>query len=210
LQQQLLRSMKMRGVTGPVPVVAFAAHTADPAYRATSQSSATLRRGELVMISLAARVDKPDTVFAALTGMAIADDKVPATMARAFEAVTTARDLALATLAERKSKRPGLKGFEIDAVVRGALNQSGFGKSIVHASGHSLDTMLQGHGADLDDTTMRDNRTIMTGTGFAVGPGLYFHGEVEFGVRAEVSVFATSTGIEVTTPAQDTIELLLK
>ena len=210
LQQQLVRSMKMRGVTGPVPVVAFAAHTADPGYRATSQGSATLRRGELIMISIAARVDKPDTVFAALTGMAIADDNVPATIARAFEAVASARDLALSTLAERKSKRPGLKGFEIDAVVRGALNQSGFGKAIVHAAGHSLDTMLQGHGADLDDTTMRDNRTIMTGTGFAVGPGLYFHGDVEFGVRAEVSVFATTTGIEVTTPAQDSIELLLK
>ena len=210
LQQQLVRSMKMRGVTGPVPVVAFAAHTADPGYRATSQSSATLRRGELVMIRIAARVDKPDTVFAALTGMAIADDNVPAPIARAFEAVTSARDLALSTLAERKSKRPGLKGFEIDAVVRGSLNQSGFGASIVHAAGHSIDTMLQGHGADLDDTTSRDNRTIMTGTGFSVGPGLYFHGDVAFGVRAEVSVFATTAGIEVTTPAQDSIELLLK
>ncbi len=210
LQQQLLRSMKMRGITGPAPVVAFAAHTADPAYRVSSQSSATLQRGELIMISIAARVDKPDSVFAALTGMAIADDKVPATIARAFEAVTSARDLALATLAERRSKRPGLKGFEIDALVRGSLNQSGFGKAIVHASGHSLDTELNGHGADLDDTTMRDNRTILTGTGFAVGPGLYLHGEVEFGVRAEVSVFATTIGIDVTTPAQDSIELLLK
>lgn len=210
LQQQLLRSMKMRGVTGPAPVIAFGAHTADAAYRVSSQSSATLKRGELVMISIAARVDKPDSVFAALTGMAIADATVPATIARAFEAVTSARDVALATLAERKSKRPGLKGFEIDAAVRAVLTQSGFGKAIVHASGHSLDTLLNGHGADLDDTTMRDNRTIMTGTGFAVGPGLYFHGEAEFGVRAEVSVFATATGIEVTTPPQDSIELLLK
>ena len=210
LQQQLLRSMKMRGVVGPAPMVAFAAHTANAAYRVSSQSSVTLKRGELVMISIAARVDKPDSVFAALTGMAIADDNVPATIARAFEAVTSARDVALATLAERKTKRPGLRGFEVDAAVRAVLSQSGFGKAIVHASGHSLDTLLNGHGADLDDTTIRDNRTIMTGTGFAVGPGLYFHGEGEFGVRAEVSVFATATGIEVTTPAQDSIELLLK
>ncbi len=210
LQQQLIRSMKMRGITGPAPIVAFAAHTADAAYRVTNQSSKTLQRGELVLVRIAARVDKPDSVFAALTGMAIADDKVPAPVARAFEAVTSARDLALATLAERKSKRPGLKGFEIDAMVRNLLSQNGVGKAIVHATGHSLDTRLDGRGADLDDTTTHDSRTIMTGTGFAVGPGLYFHGDAEFGVRAEVSVFATSTGIEVTTPAQDSIELLLK
>jgi Xaa-Pro aminopeptidase len=69
---------------------------------------------------------------------------------------------------------------------------------------------LYGHGTDLEDTLMHDNRTILTGTGFALGPGLYFHGEQEFGVRTEVSVFVTATGIQVTTAPQDTIELLLK
>jgi Xaa-Pro aminopeptidase len=46
------------------------------------------------------------------------------------------------------------------------------------------------------------------GTGFTVGPGLYFPGQ--FGVRTEVSVYLSPTGPEVTTPAQDDIEALLK
>jgi Xaa-Pro aminopeptidase len=210
LQQQLQRSMKMRGIVGPAPVVAFAAHTAYPTYRVTTQSSATLQRGDLILLSLAGRVDKPDTVYAALTGVAVADDKVAPAIARAFNAATAARDEALAVLADRKNTRSGLKGFEVDARVRTLLEQSGLGKNIEHACGHSLDTSLYGHGTDLEDTLMHDNRTILTGTGFALGPGLYFHGEQEFGVRTEVSVFVTATGIQVTTAPQDTIELLLK
>jgi Xaa-Pro aminopeptidase len=46
------------------------------------------------------------------------------------------------------------------------------------------------------------------GTGFTVGPGLYWAGQ--FGVRTEVSVYLAPTGPEVTTPAQDDVEVLLK
>jgi Xaa-Pro aminopeptidase len=47
----------------------------------------------------------------------------------------------------------------------------------------------------------------MPGTGFTVGPGVYFAGQ--YGARAEVSVYLAPTGPEITTPAQDEIEPLL-
>jgi len=77
----------------------------------------------------------------------------------------------------------------------------------MHRTGHSIDNDLQGGGADLDDHEVRDTRILTPGTGFTVGPGLYFAGQ--YGVRTEVSVYLAPTGPEITTPAQDDIEPLL-
>ena len=55
----------------------------------------------------------------------------------------------------------------------------------MHRTGHSIDNDLQGGGADLDDFEVKDTRILTPGTGFTVGPGLYFPGQ--FGVRTEVS-----------------------
>jgi Xaa-Pro aminopeptidase len=81
------------------------------------------------------------------------------------------------------------------------------GANIMHRTGHSMDNDLQGGGADLDDFEVRDTRILTVGTGFTVGPGLYYAGN--FGVRTEVSVYLAPTGPEVTTPAQDYIQTLL-
>ena len=62
--------------------------------------------------------------------------------------------------------------------------------------------------ADLDDFEVKDTRILTPGTGFTVGPGLYFAGQ--FGVRTEVSVYLAPSGPEITTPAQDDVEPLLK
>ena len=77
----------------------------------------------------------------------------------------------------------------------------------MHRTGHSIDNDLQGGGADLDDFEVKDTRILTPGTGFTVGPGLYFAGE--FGVRTEVSVYLVAEWPEVTTPAQDDVEALL-
>jgi Xaa-Pro aminopeptidase len=78
----------------------------------------------------------------------------------------------------------------------------------MHRTGHSIDNDLQGGGADLDDFEVKDTRILTPGTGFTVGPGLYFPGQ--FGVRSEVSVYLSPNGPEVTTPAQDDVEALLR
>jgi Xaa-Pro aminopeptidase len=78
----------------------------------------------------------------------------------------------------------------------------------MHRTGHSIDSDLQGGGADLDDFEVKDSRILTPGTGFTVGPGLYFPGQ--FGVRAEVSVYLAPGGPEITTPVQEEVEALLK
>jgi Xaa-Pro dipeptidase len=207
VQQRLVRGMTMRGLASTPPVVAAGASTADPYYVPTAAKTATIQRGDLIVISLAAKLDKPEGIWAAQTWCAVADAAVRDDFRRAFEAAHLARDQAIALIADRSRKGRPVTGAEVDQAARAALKKAGFADRILHRTGHSIDNDLQGGGADLDDLEVRDTRILTPGTGFTVGPGLYFAGQ--FGVRAEVSVYLAPTGPEITTPAQDEIEPLL-
>jgi len=187
------------------PVVAFGKNTADPDYVPAPARAATLTRGDVVLISLAGKVD--GGVFAATTWVAVADATVPVAVARAFEAASLARDEALALVSDRVKRRRAVRGWEVDKAARDFLSRGGVIERVLHRTGHSLDADLYGSGTDLDDFEIKDQRNLVVGTGFTVGPGLYYPGEL--GVRAEVSVYLGKDGLEVTTPVQDQVEALL-
>jgi Xaa-Pro dipeptidase len=208
VQQRLVHGMTMRGLVGAPPVVAAGANTADPYYVPSADKSAPIKRGDPIVISLAAKVDKPEGIFAAQTWCAVADRSVPEPIAKAFETASLARDQAMALIADRTRKHRAITGAEVDDVTRAFIKKAGLSNRVMHRTGHSIDSDLQGGGADLDDFEVKDSRILTPGTGFTVGPGLYFPGQ--FGVRAEVSVYLAPGGPEVTTPAQDEVEALLK
>lgn len=219
VQQRLVRGMAMRGVVGPAPQVAAGANTADAAYLPAAEQSAAIREGDVVLISLAVRLDRPDGIFAAQTWMAFVGAAAPERVTRLFGAVTQARDQAIALVADRFRKRRPLRGNEVDQLVRGQLAKAGIGTgggaasgsggagegaTAAAATGHSIDTTLDGHGADLDS---KDTRSLVAGTGVTVAPGVYVAGEL--GVRSEVTLFLAPGGPEVTTPPQPEIQALL-
>jgi Xaa-Pro dipeptidase len=207
VQQRIVKGMTMRGLIGPVPVVAAGANSADPYYAPSAERSANIQRGDVILLSLAGKLDRPTGVYAATTWVAYAGDKVPERVAHAFDVVALARDEALALVADRVRRRRAVKGFEVDRAARTFVGRAGFADRFVHRTGHSIDSDLQGGGADLDDHEVKDTRALVTGSGFTVGPGIYTPGE--FGVRAEVSVYLGRGGLEVTTPSQEQVEALL-
>ncbi|MGE5183968.1 MAG: M24 family metallopeptidase [Acidobacteriota bacterium] len=208
VQQLLVHGMQVRGLVGPPPVVAAGVNTADPYYVPTAAKTAQINQGDLIVISLALKVDKPEGIYAAQTWCAVADKTVPDRIHQAFETVSLARDQALVLIADRSRKHRPVTGAEVDQATRGFLKKAGVVDQVMHRTGHSIDSDLQGGGADLDDFEVKDTRVLVPGTGFTVGPGLYFPGQ--FGVRTEVSVYLSPSGPEVTTPAQDEVEALLK
>ncbi|HLL20993.1 MAG TPA: M24 family metallopeptidase, partial [Kofleriaceae bacterium] len=208
VQQRLAKGMATRGLAASPPVVAAGVNTADPYYVPTAAKTKPILRGDVLVISLAAKVDKPDGVWAAQTWVAVADSSVKDDVKKAFETATLARDHALALITERiRAGRP-VTGAAVDQSTRAFIKKSGFGDNVMHRTGHSMDNDLHGGGADLDDLEVRDNRILTAGSGFTVGPGVYFAGQ--FGVRSEVSVYLSAGGPEITTPAQDAIETLLR
>lgn len=208
VQQRLVHNMTMRGLVGPPPVVAAGANTADPYYVPTAAKTAQIKPGDVIVIGIAGKIDKPDGIYAAQTWVAVADKTVPEQIAKAFETASLARDQALVLITDRSRKHRPVTGAEVDQATRAFMKKAGVASQVMHRTGHSIDNDLQGGGADLDDFEVKDTRILTPGTGFTVGPGLYWPGQ--FGVRTEVSVYLSPTGPEVTTPAQDYVEAILK
>jgi Xaa-Pro aminopeptidase len=205
VQVRIEKGMATRGLVGPAPVVAFGKNTADPDYVPAAGRTATLGAGEVVLISLAGKVD--GGMFAAHTWVAVADSVVSAKIQVAFETAALARDEALALVSDRVKRRRAVKGWEVDKAARDFLTKAGVIERALHRTGHSLDGDLYGSGTDLDDLEVKDQRNLVVGTGFTVGPGLYYAGEL--GVRAEVSAYLGKDGLEVTTPVQEWVETLM-
>ena len=90
-------------------------------------------------------------------------------------------------------------GWEVDRAARTVLEQSGYGKHILHRTGHSLGESVHGNGVHLDDYETHDDRRILPGAGFTVEPGLYFD---DFGVRTEINVFRNDHAVVVSGPRQ--------
>ena len=208
IQQRMIRDMVMRGLTGPPPVVAAGANTADPYYVPTADKTAQIKAGDVIVIGIAAKLDKPDGVYAAQTWVAVVDKAVPKPIQKAFETASLARDQALVLIGDRMRKHRAVTGADVDQATRAFMKKAGVANQVMHRTGHSIDSDLQGGGADLDDFEVKDTRILTPGTGFTIGPGLYYAGQ--YGVRTEVSVYLAPTGPEVTTPAQETVEALLK
>lgn len=207
VQERLVRNMAMRRVVGPEPSVAAGLHTADPLYLPTAQKSAAIKEGDLILISLAVRLDEPGSIFAAQTWVAYAGATVPERVAKIFDTVVQARQQVLSLIGDRFAKRRPLRGHEVGQAARAVMTKGGLGRQQFHSAGHSIDTALDGSGADLDDAEAKDLRTLVAGTGVTVGPGAYFTGEL--GVRSEITVFLSPSGPQVTTPAQTEVEALL-
>lgn len=207
VRERLVKAMKMRGLEGPAPVVAAGAHTADPFYVPSEASSAVIQKGDLVVLSLAGRTGHEDGIYAATTWVAYVGDAVPERMASAFEVVSLARDEAIALITDRVKRRRAVKGSDVDKAARDFIGKANLADRFVHRTGHAIDSDLQGAAADLDDYEVQDTRPLVVGTGFTIGPGVYF--SAEFGVRAEVSAYLGAKGLEVTTPKQESIEALL-
>lgn len=207
VQQRIVKSMTVRGLVGQPPVVASGVNTADP-YYAPSQATATpIKRGDLIVLSLAARADKPNAIWAAQTWVAVADTAVLPLYANSFALVKSGRDEALKLITDRMHKHRPVMGADVDDAVRDLFKKAGAGTHVMHRTGHSIDTDFQGGGADLDNFEVKDKRILTAGTGVTIGPGLYL--DKQYGVRTEVTVFLSPAGPEVTTPSQESVEAIL-
>ena len=202
---RIAKGMATRGLVGPAPVVAFGAHTADPTYAPPATGSATLARGDLVLIGVAGKVD--GGIYAAATWVAVADAIVTPRVAELFAATAGARDAVIGLIRDRVKRRRAIAGWEVDKAAGESLLISGVGDLVLHRTGHSLDVDLFGSGTDLDDLEIHDARTLVVGTGFTIGPGVYSPGEL--GLRTEVSAYLGKDGLEITTPAQMTLDVLI-
>ncbi|MEW5795064.1 MAG: Xaa-Pro peptidase family protein [Candidatus Zixiibacteriota bacterium] len=183
------------------------ANAGNPHYEPTQQSSAPIRKGNLILIDLWARFDNADGVYADITWMGFAGTRaeIPASHAQRFAVVVQARDAALAFLRENIGRRPVL-GAEVDDACRAVIEAAGLGPHFTHRTGHSITSNVHGDGPNIDNLETEDGRVLQTGHLFSIEPGVYF---VDSGFRTEINCLITENGPEVATlPLQTEIVAL--
>ncbi|MDP9200596.1 MAG: Xaa-Pro peptidase family protein [Gemmatimonadota bacterium] len=186
------------------PIVAIGPNAANPHYEPTAESSATINRGDILLVDLWAR--EKNGVFADQTWMGSlgAPSERDTTI---WLAVRDARDAAISLLRERLETRQPVRGGEVDDAARAVITKRGYGDYFIHRTGHSIDPRdLHGSGPHIDNLETREERALIPGVGFSIEPGIYLSGDV--GMRSEVNGFIGADGLLVT-PSDYQKELLI-
>jgi Xaa-Pro aminopeptidase len=191
-------------VTESGPSVSWGPHAARAHYDPTSEESAPIVRGALLLLDLWA--SEPGGVYADQTWMA-AIGPPSSRDAGLWSVVRDARDAALNLIGSRIRSGAPVRGAEADAAARAVIASAGLTDRTIARTGHSIDRYgLHGFGPPIDDTETHDDRLLIPGVGFSVEPGVYLPGET--GVRSEVNVVIGEGDIHVT-PAEYQAELLV-
>jgi len=196
VQQFVMQRFAERGlVTNCPPIVGVNANAAESHYSPPAAGSAPIRRGDLVLLDLWAKLAEPDAVYYDITWMAFCGAAVPDRMREAFAVVVGARDEGIRLVRESLAGGRTLRGFEVDDAVRGYIESRGMGQFIRHRTGHSIGCEVHGAGANIDNLETHDDRPIIPWTCFSVEPALHLP---DFGVRTEINVFVEDRGARVT------------
>jgi len=208
LQQFILKEFGKAGlVTDSGPICAVNQNSGNPHYSPTQEKSLPIRKGDLLLLDLWAKQNKPEAVYADITWMAYVGDKVPEKYAMIFEIVAKARNVGVEYLKKNWPPKP-VAGWQVDNVVRDVIRKAGYADFFPHRTGHSLGKSVHSIGVNLDNFETKDERRIIPGVAFTIEPGIYLK---DFGVRSEINVYAGEKGIELTTlPLQQEIIPLLK
>jgi Xaa-Pro aminopeptidase len=207
LQQWILAEFRAAGVvTEEPPIVAVGAHTADPHYEPLAAGSSAIRAGDLLLLDIWGKLNRPGSVYYDVTWVGYLGKKVPAEYAKIFSVVSEARDRVIAFVQKSLAAGRVLQGWQVDRIARDVIGNAGYAKYFVHRTGHNIGQQVHGNGANMDSLETHDSRQILSQTCFSVEPGIYLQ---KFGVRSEVNVYVDGQEARVTGPVQTGILPLL-
>ncbi len=192
-------------VTDHGPIVGANANASNPHYEPTEEQHAAIRRNDLVLLDLWAKLDRPEAVYYDITWTHFLGENPPDEMRNVFAVVTGARDAAVKRVVDAMASGEALCGFQVDDAARGVIQGKGYGEYFTHRTGHSIGVEVHGNGANMDNLETHDERRISPWTCFSVEPGVYLPA---FGIRSEVNVFVGEGEARVTGAIQRELALI--
>jgi Xaa-Pro aminopeptidase len=186
-------------VTDDLPIVAANANASNPHYGPTAEHHSPIREGDLVLLDVWAKQNKPGAVYYDITWMGFVGKAPSQKQREVFEVVKQARDAGVEKVKAAISAGKKIAGWEVDKATRDVIETAGYGRYFIHRTGHSIATEVHGNGANMDNLEIHDERQILPNTCFSVEPGIYLP---EFGVRSEVNVLVRKGAAEVTGKVQ--------
>jgi Xaa-Pro dipeptidase len=206
MQQFILDQFRAGGlITDHGPDVAVNANASNPHYNPTQERSSEIRRGDLVLLDMWAKLNVPDGVYYDITWVGFCGEQPPAAIENVFGIVRDARNKAIARVKSAVAKKEELCGYQVDDAAREHIRNSGYADAFFHRTGHSIGVEVHGTGANMDNLETHDERRVIPWTCFSIEPGIYLP---EFGIRSEVDVFVDETSARVTGEIQEKLVLL--
>ena len=175
------------------PIVAVNEHAADPHFEPTEENSFSMKDGDLVLLDLWGKKDRPGSIYYDITWMGYIGKKVPEKIESIFNIVRSARDMALQFVTDKFLKTEPVFGWQVDDVCREVIVKAGYGDYFTHRTGHNIGEQVHGNGVNIDNLETKDERQILPGLCFSVEPGIYLPDE-KMGFRTEIDVFVTEKG----------------
>jgi Xaa-Pro aminopeptidase len=207
LQQWILERFRVAGlVTDEPPIIAVGPHAGDPHYEPRAKGSSRIRAGDLLLLDVWGKLNRPGSVYYDVTWVGYLGREVPAKYAKIFAIVAAARDRAIAFVQESLAAGRVVQGWQVDRAAREVIRRAGYAKYFVHRTGHSIGQEVHGAGANMDSLETHDERRLLPRTCFSIEPGIYLP---DFGVRSEVNVYIDGSRARVTGPIQNEILSLL-
>jgi Xaa-Pro dipeptidase len=207
LQQWMVEQFRAKDLASEPPIVAVQPNNGNPHYEPSTRSARPIRAGDLLLLDVFTKFNRPNSVFYDITWMGYLGERVPGSYAKIFRIVRDARDRAVEFVKEAVAKGREIRGWEVDRVARETIRKAGYGKYFVHRTGHSIGQEVHGNGANMDGLETRDDRRIVPHTCFSIEPGIYMP---EFGVRSEVNVYVGEKEARTTGAVQQEILALLR
>ena len=106
-------------------IVAIGKNASDPHYGPSEEVSTPIRKGDLVLIDMWAKMDDPEGVYADITWMGYVGEEVPEVYAKRFEILKKAIEADFEFLKNELPKR-AVAGYEVDQISRDYIKEAGF------------------------------------------------------------------------------------
>jgi Xaa-Pro aminopeptidase len=206
LQQWIAEQFRANSLLPEATIVAVQPNNGNPHYEPQSGGSRPIRAGDLLLLDMWSKFERPGSVFYDITWMGYLGNRVPDTYAKIFRIVRQARDNAVELVKEAVAEGRSIHGWEVDRAARETIRKAGYAKYFVHRTGHSIGENIHGNGANMDSLETRDDRKIIPHTCFSIEPGIYLP---DFGIRSEVNVYVGEREARVTGAIQEEILPLL-
>jgi Xaa-Pro dipeptidase len=191
----ILDQFRQKGmITDNSPIVGVNSHAGDPHYEPKPETNSPVKPGDVVLLDMWAKLDQPGAVYYDITWTGFCG-AAPDRVRNVYDAVTGARDAAIAAVTDAITARQDLRGFQVDDAARAYIQSKGFGECFVHRTGHSIGEEVHGTGANMDNFETHDERRILPGALFSIEPGIYLP---EFGIRSEINMFVRDGSALVT------------
>jgi Xaa-Pro dipeptidase len=205
-QQFILGRFQAKGLfTDHGPDVAVNANASNPHYEPKQGASAQIERGDVLLMDMWAKFDRPESVYYDITWVGFCGTTPRSEVENVFTIVRDARNKAVRCVQDAVAASRELRGYQVDDAARSHIANAGYGEYFFHRTGHSIGVDVHGTGANMDNLETHDERRVIPWTCFSIEPGIYLP---EFGIRSEVNVFVGDGTARVTGEVQEKLVLV--